>query len=520
MIANLDANTSVAKSISFRSGNSSRINLEVSGTESGSNAGADLFIRRYSDLGALIDTPLTITRSTGISTFLNNVGIGIAPTITAGITELAIGSSSTNPRISGIRDGVNAFSIYSASTGTDILERRNLDLRLGANNTTNLTLASTGASTFQGSLTINGTFVQNPSSGSGGFYIDRGTSTQSPYISWFNGSGTRLGYMGFSNTHIGLYLENSAGFVINGGNVGIGISPNIWNTIFRGIDFINKGGVHSYTNYLALTQNLYYGTGAFDAWRYKDSGYGAAISLESDSGSFVFRNTSSSGTTNSAATLIDRLRIQQLTAGGYVKAANDGSTYVSITSPYHEFNNNANSNCTIFNATHASLNTDGIVRIDSVRNTTNNSYYVLTYYNGGSGTYRFRVADSGNVTNTNNSYTGISDIKLKENITETSPKLNNLLKIRVVNYNLIGDNLKQIGVIAQELEQIFPSMIEEHEDFKEVEVTDEEGNVTKERQSLGTYTKAVKYSVFVPMIIKAMQEQQQQIEELKALINK
>lgn len=65
LIANLDANTSVAKSISFRSGNSSRINLEVSGTESGSNAGADLFIKRYSDAGSLLDTAFYIKRSTG-----------------------------------------------------------------------------------------------------------------------------------------------------------------------------------------------------------------------------------------------------------------------------------------------------------------------------------------------------------------------------------------------------------------------------------------------------------------------
>ena len=73
LIANLDANVSVAKSISFRSDNSNRFNIEVSGTESGSNAGADLFVRRYSDAGALIDTPFTIIRSTGAATFLNNL---------------------------------------------------------------------------------------------------------------------------------------------------------------------------------------------------------------------------------------------------------------------------------------------------------------------------------------------------------------------------------------------------------------------------------------------------------------
>jgi hypothetical protein len=70
LIANLDADISIAKSISFRSDNSNRINLEVSGTESGSDAGADLFIRTYTDAGALLDTALFIKRSTG------NIGIG------------------------------------------------------------------------------------------------------------------------------------------------------------------------------------------------------------------------------------------------------------------------------------------------------------------------------------------------------------------------------------------------------------------------------------------------------------
>jgi hypothetical protein len=41
---------------------------------------------------------------------------------------------------------------------------------------------------------------------------------------------------------------------------------------------------------------------------------------------------------------------------------------------------------------------------------------------------------------------------------------------------------------------------------------DEDGN------DLGTVTKSVKYSVFVPMLIKAMQEQQAIIEALTARI--
>jgi hypothetical protein len=51
-------------------------------------------------------------------------------------------------------------------------------------------------------------------------------------------------------------------------------------------------------------------------------------------------------------------------------------------------------------------------------------------------------------------------------------------------------------------------------------VLDEEGNpvLIEESQLTGTKTKSVKYSVFVPILIKAMQEQQAIIDDLKARI--
>jgi hypothetical protein len=115
----------------------------------------------------------------------------------------------------------------------------------------------------------------------------------------------------------------------------------------------------------------------------------------------------------------------------------------------------------------------------------------------------FIVQGSGNVQNANNSYGAISDVKLKENIVDASPKLANLMQVKVRNYNLIGETTKQIGVVAQELETIFPAMVEETPD------KDAEGN------SLGTTTKSVKYSIFVPMLIKAIQEQQTLITQLQ-----
>ena len=123
------------------------------------------------------------------------------------------------------------------------------------------------------------------------------------------------------------------------------------------------------------------------------------------------------------------------------------------------------------------------------------------------GTAVFNVANTGNVTNTNNSYGAISDLKLKENIVDATPKLDALMQVKVRNYNLKSDPThKQLGVIAQELEQVFPAMVEESPD------KDEKFN------KLGTTTKSVKYSVFVPILVKAIQEQQALITALTTRI--
>jgi hypothetical protein len=118
----------------------------------------------------------------------------------------------------------------------------------------------------------------------------------------------------------------------------------------------------------------------------------------------------------------------------------------------------------------------------------------------------FQVLGNGNAQNTNNSYGAISDAKLKENIVDATPKLADLMQVKVRNYNMINDTTKQIGVVAQELETVFPGMIDETSDYEDVTTTDEDGNETTERVPTGTKTKSVKYSVFVPMLIKALQE--------------
>ena len=120
-----------------------------------------------------------------------------------------------------------------------------------------------------------------------------------------------------------------------------------------------------------------------------------------------------------------------------------------------------------------------------------------------------RFHSDGSITNINNSYSGWSDIRLKENVVNTGPKLQDLLKVRVVNYNLKGSasTNKHIGVIAQELETIFPSLVSENEP------SIEDINAGK----IESY-KSVKYSCFTLILIKALQEEQEIINKLDSRI--
>jgi hypothetical protein len=164
----------------------------------------------------------------------------------------------------------------------------------------------------------------------------------------------------------------------------------------------------------------------------------------------------------------ERIRI---TSDGFTKASNTNS-YISSTGTYHEMRSSIASDTLVLSNTNAS----GSGYYSELATSGTSQYHFSGY---ASGAYRIFIYSNGNIVNTNGSYGAISDAKLKENITDATPKLEKLLKVKIRNYNLIGEETKQIGVIAQELEEIFPSMISETPDFE----TDKE---TGERIDLGT----------------------------------
>ena len=119
-------------------------------------------------------------------------------------------------------------------------------------------------------------------------------------------------------------------------------------------------------------------------------------------------------------------------------------------------------------------------------------------YNNVNGIVTMQVKGNGNLVNYNNSYGAISDAKLKENIVDATSKLDDILKLKVRNFNFINTEHKQIGFIAQELEEVFPSLIEE-----------------AKNPNTNESFKTIKTSVLVPILVKAIQELNERIKQLE-----
>jgi hypothetical protein len=129
-------------------------------------------------------------------------------------------------------------------------------------------------------------------------------------------------------------------------------------------------------------------------------------------------------------------------------------------------------------------------------------------------TNRFVIYSNGNIQNQNNSYTGISDEKLKENIVDAGSQWDDIKALRVRKYSFKEENASeptQIGVIAQEVEAAGMSgLVYETAD----QDTAEDGSFV----DTGEVTKTMKYSILYMKAVKALQEAMDRIETLEAKV--
>ena len=249
--------------------------------------------------------------------------------------------------------------------------------------------------------------------------------------------------------------------------------------------------------------NLYFSTNATvtagsTAFTYRYASVPAS-KLILENGEFAFQNAGS-GSVGGVISFTERMRIDssgRMLVGTTTRPGNyDAHYFVRDSNDSYAF---------IIQNTASDADSNSALQVNLLNtDSTTNSYMIIGRQGGvGTGTNRFVIYANGNMVNTNNSYGSISDERKKENIVDATPKLDDLMKVKVRNFNLKGEETKQIGVVAQELEEVFPGMVNESKD------PDSEDE---------TLYKGVKYSVFVPILIKAIQELKADNDSLRARI--
>ena len=142
----------------------------------------------------------------------------------------------------------------------------------------------------------------------------------------------------------------------------------------------------------------------------------------------------------------------------------------------------------MFEATNASY-TSEVLTIRPSRNTTNGSFYALSYYNIGAAAYKFYVIDSGAIYSTSTSITAISDQSLKTNIKPLETGLAEVMKLQPRRFDwLSGEATNVAGFVAQEVQEVLPDLVSP---FKHNE----------EETKLG-----LKMGDMIPTLVKAIQE--------------
>jgi len=135
-------------------------------------------------------------------------------------------------------------------------------------------------------------------------------------------------------------------------------------------------------------------------------------------------------------------------------------------------------------------------------NTTN--YFMLCVDSTNAKLY---IYSNGTVSNRTGTYNTISDQKIKQDIVDAGSQWNDIKAVRFRKYRLIDDVAANpsapylLGVVAQELEQTSPALIDNCKD-----------------KDTGEITKGVKTSVLLMKAAKALQEAMERIETLEAKV--
>jgi hypothetical protein len=282
------------------------------------------------------------------------------------------------------------------------------------------------------------------------------------------------------------------------GNVGIGVTPSAWFTS-GGYKVLELGAglsLDSGNDFRArIASNAFVNSGG--DWEYRNTGF--ASNYIQTSGTHIWY-IAPSGVAANAVTFTERMRIN---SSGFLKVSNNG-VYNDSAGGYHEILTNGNNSDLLFTR-HTAASPYGMEIHFSGASPNNTTNWFTYYYDAtnvkaivySNGTFGSRTGTYGSI---------ISDINYKQDIIDANSQWDDIKNLRVVNFRfkedveLEGDGaLRQIGFIAQEVEQVSPNLV--------YETTDRDSNKT---------WKSVKTSIIEIKAIKALQEVMAKIESLEA----
>jgi len=374
--------------------------------------------------------------------------------------------------------GDGSKTIYGAGSDLEIYHiADSVNVIRGAGATTLQTDANFSIATYSGGETM-ATFTKN---GAVDLYYD-GTKKAATYNNGFQS----LGNLDIAE-NLYLYDDKFASF-------GNGVDLKIYHT---------GSNHHSNIRHLNSSGNLYIDSaGSINFRHYIDTG--GTITLETlatfnDDGAVeLYHDNGKMFTTadDGARTL------------GYHRASSNGS-FVNTSYTAHDFEQHEDEWSVRIHNKHASTPYGLTFGFTASAPDNNASVYISGYDTSAT---RFVVYSDGDVWNHDNSYTG-SDQTLKENIVDATSKLEDLKKLKVRNFNWKSEYFpnkskkKQLGFIAQEVEEVFPSLVSEHD------IAPGKG----EPDHTPVMKKAIKQA-WDPIIIKAMQELIEKVETLETKV--
>jgi hypothetical protein len=466
----MDANINVAKIFSFRSDNSPRWAFRVDGTESGSNAGADFAIRRYTDAGAFIDAPLSITRSTGAAIFSGTISMGNTLTIgnQGGVdTTVITGGSGFGSKIqlnTGVGIGAlitgNTDSYVNATTGNFGVGQTSPTFKLDVSGTGRFT------SNLQvGNQTANATLKIYADAGGGDGYLkfnaDSDQTKAQIYGHKFAGTGGVLEFATLKSS-----VLTTAMVIDQNSNVGIGTSSP--SQLLEVNVTAQSDGIKIISSSSKPTLRFYstQSNAANRNWAINPNGQ-------------VFGDLEicTSAAQNGDPTASNRIVNMIIFPTGNI-------TMGTIYDLGYELN--------LYSPDLA--NTKGTL---SMRNGANNAGGYFVIFQNNSGGTAGVISQTGATTI---NYGASSDYRLKEDLKEFTG-LDKISAIKVYDFKWIDEDLRAYGTMAHELQEIIPTAVTGNKD---------------EMNSDGTIkTQQVDYSKLVPVLIKAIQELKEEINLLK-----